>query len=223
MDEQTPILQRALGIEFQRLHPRIQQQYGIDSTTNKAWVGRGVMTEIHHGPWFMVPFLQIGSARKILFTETGTNIPFTVENYAYRDSFNRETLTWKRAFKFPDRERHFDETLIFSEKRSRPIVFAGTHQHLSVDLEFTAEIGDLVLKTGAQRLFLPMLTLHFPQLLSGVAFVRESYNERQERFEIDVDIRNSIFGTIFGYRGWFHLEMIDCTRDAIPEDAFPVS
>ena len=222
MNRHSSILQRALGSEFQTLHPRIQQQYEIDSNTGKAWVGRGIMTEIYRGPWFMVPFLRLGSARRILFTETGKNIPFTVENYAYRDSINRETLTWKRAFQFPERERHFDETLIFSEKRSRPIVFAGTHQHLSVDLEFSAENGDLVLKTGAQRLFLPMLTLHFPQLLSGVAHVRETYNEQQERFEIDVDIRNSIFGTIFGYRGWFHLEMIECNRDAIPADAFPV-
>ena len=203
------------------LHPRIKQQYGIDSNSEKAWVGQGLMTEIYRGPWFVVPFLRIGSARRILFTETGTDITFSVHNYAYRDSFDRETLTWKRTFQFPGHKRHFDETLVFSEKRNRPIVFAGTHQHLSVDLHFTVENGDLVLKTGAQRLFLPIATIWFPQLLSGVAYVRESYNDELERFEIDVDIRNSIFGTIFGYRGWFHLEMINCTRECIPADAFP--
>jgi hypothetical protein len=180
------------------------------------------MTEIFRGPWFVVPFLQLGSARRILFTETGSNIPFTVENFAYRDTFNRETLTWKRTFNFLDCERYFDETLIFSDLRDRPIVYAGTHQHLSVDLDFTVEDGDLVLKTGAQRLFLPFLTLRFPQILSGVAYVRESFNEHQNRFEIDVDIRNALFGTIFGYRGWFNLELINCIPDDIPRDAFPL-
>jgi len=180
------------------------------------------MTKIFRGPWFVLPFLKIGSARRILFTETGTNIPFTVQNYAYQDSLNRETLTWKRTFEFPNCERHFDETLVFSETRNRPIVFAGTHQHLSVDLEFTVDNGDLALRTGAQRLFLPFFTLRFPEVLSGVAYVRESFNEQEGRFETDVDIRNAIFGTIFGYRGWFHLEMIDCSREDIPDDAFPV-
>ena len=180
------------------------------------------MSEIYRGAWFVLPFLQLGSARRILFTETGSNIPFIVENFAYRDTFNRETLTWKRTFQFPDLERHFDETLIFSDKRNRPIVFAGTHQHLSVDLDFTVDDGDLVLRTGAQRLFLPLFTLRFPQILSGVAYVRESYNEQEDRFEIDVDIRNSLFGTIFGYRGWFNLEMIECSRENIPEDALPL-
>ena len=179
------------------------------------------MTDIYRGPWFVVPFLKIGSGRRILFTETGSDIPFSVHNYAYLDSFARETLTWKRTFQFPNLNRHFDETLIFSEKRQRPIVYAGTHQHLSVDLEFSVENGDLILRTSAQRLLFPIGTLRFPQILSGVAYVRESYDETMERFEIDVDIRNSIFGTIFGYRGWFNLEMVQCNRSQIPDDAFP--
>ena len=39
--------------------------------------------------------------------------------------------------------------------------------------------------------------------MSGVAEVREWWDEPTERFHIDVDVRNRYFGKLFGYRGSF--------------------
>jgi len=57
-----------------------------------------VMDEIWRGPVVAVPFLRLGTMRHILFPEQGTGIPFTIENYAYRDGYGRETVTFVRTF-----------------------------------------------------------------------------------------------------------------------------
>lgn len=217
------IVHRALGPDFQRLNPKIREQYGISSKSDAAYVGKGVMDEVWHGRWYVVPFLYIGSLRRILFPETGTDIPFEIRNYAYLDRFGRETVTWKRSFTFPAKQREFDEFFVFSESRATAILYAGTHQHLSVDLHFEVEEdGSLVVTTGSQRLFVGPLTIPFPRFFSGDAYVRESYNDDKGCFEVDVSIANSFWGKILGYRGSFDLERIACTRDEIPDGTIPV-
>lgn len=179
------------------------------------------MEEIWRGPYLMVPFLWLGSKRSVMFTETGRDVPFTVENYAYRDRFGRETLTWIRTFDF-ERQRRFDETLIYSEARGCAVVYAGTHQHLAVELHFSVGPGGaLRLRTGKQRLYEWRVGIRFPQLLSGTAIVEERYNEERGRFEVDVDIRNRVWGRIFGYRGWFELEERRCSSSEIPAGVRP--
>ena len=43
-------------------------------------------------------------------------VPFTIENYAYRDRLGRETVTWVRTFETTKRRR-FDANMIWSEGR----------------------------------------------------------------------------------------------------------
>ena len=217
------IVHRALGPDYERLHPKIRDQYGISSESDAAYVGKGIMEEIWRGRWYIVPFLYVGSLRRILFPETGKDIPFEISDYAYQDGFGRETVTWKRSFFFPSRERKFDEFFVFSEKRGMPILYAGTHQHLSVDLHFKVDDdGSMIVTTGKQRLFVGPLTIPFPRFFSGDAYVRESYNEEKEHFEVDVSIANPFWGKILGYRGWFDLERISCARHEIPDGTIPV-
>ena len=217
------IVQRALGPDFDRLHPRIREQYDIASASNAAFVGNGIMESIWHGRWYIVPFLHIGSWRRILFPETGHEVPFEIRNHAYLDRFGRETVTWKRTFQFPARQREFDEYFIFSEQRGRPVLYAGTHQHLAVDLHFTVEEnGDLTVRTEGQRLFIGPLTIPFPRFFSGDAMVRETFNETLGRFEVIVSIENPFWGKVLGYRGWFDLERITCTAEDLPEGVRPI-
>ncbi|MCA8986469.1 MAG: DUF4166 domain-containing protein [Planctomycetaceae bacterium] len=151
MQDNLPIVQRALGQDFYQLHPKIQEQYGISSESDSAFIGTGVMEDVWHGKWYVVPFLVLGSLRRILFPETGRNIPFEIRNYAYLDRFGRETVTWKRLFFFPARKREFDEFFVFSESRRTPILYAGTHQHLSVDLHFSVDIERIYLSSSGTQ------------------------------------------------------------------------
>ena len=217
------IVHRSLGSDFQRLHPKIREQYGISSKSDAAYVGTGVMDDVWHGRWYVVPFLFVGSLRRILFPETGKNIPFEIRNYAYLDGFGRETVTWRRSFSFPSKQREFDEFFVHSESRGTPILYAGTHQHLSVDLHFAVDDdGSMIVTTGKQRLFVGPLTIPFPRFFSGDAYVRESYNDSTDRFEVDVSITNSFWGKILGYQGSFDLERIPCGRHEIPDGTIPI-
>ena len=103
----SSIYRQALGSDFARLHPQIQRRFGFSSADGIAAVGRGVTDEVWHGPRYTLPFLYLGTWRSIMFPETGQDVPFSIENYAYVDDFGRETVTWLRTFN-TDRPRRFD-------------------------------------------------------------------------------------------------------------------
>ncbi len=52
--------------------------------------------------------------------ERGTNVPFTIRNYAYWDSIGRETVTWIRDFQ-TRRPRRFDADMILSQRRGKHV------------------------------------------------------------------------------------------------------
>jgi hypothetical protein len=200
------IYQRAIGADFSRLHPQIQRRFGFSSSDRVASIGTGVMDEVWKGRFYTEPFLRIGTWRRIMFPETGRNIPFTIENYAFVDRFGRETVSWIRTFQ-SRRTRRFDAYMVYSEARTRIIDYLGSHEHLAVDIDVSVDNdGGLRLRSGAQRFYEGVIGFRFPMLFSGVADVRESYDERAGCFRIVVDVRNDCWGPLFGYRGSFNVE-----------------
>ena len=217
----TSIYQRALGADFDRLHPKIQERFGFSSEDGTASIGSGVMESIWHGGPFVLPFLYLGAWRRILIPEQGRNIPFTVENYAYRDSFGRETVTWVRRFEMP-RPRRFDAYMIFSEQRDRIVDYLGTHQHLAVDIHVRVdERGGLRIRSGSDRFYEGMLGFRFPKLFSGIADVCEWYDDEVGQYRIEVEVTNRWFGPLFGYRGHFQNEVRPVRPHQVPADVKP--
>jgi hypothetical protein len=219
----TSIYQQALGADFDRLHPRLQERFGFSSADNVCQIGTGVMTDIWRGPFWTLPFLLIGSTRRVLFPSRGKQIPFTISNYAYTDSFGRETVTWSRRFKMRNRIRAFDATMILSNDRGKIIDYLGTHQHLAVDIDCSVDSdGAMSIRTGAMRFYERAVGFSFPLLFAGEAVVREWWDDEAERFFIDVNVANRTFGPLFGYRGSFTVAQRVCTREEIPIDVLPV-
>jgi hypothetical protein len=218
----TSIYQRALGSDFDRLHPQIQRRFGFSSTDGVASIGRGVMDEVWRGRFYTVPFLYIGTWRRIMFPETGRDIPFTIENYAFIDVFGRETVTWLRTFETGKRRR-FDAYMVYSEERGRVVDYLGSHEHLAVDIDLAVEEGGgLRLRSGAQRFYEGVLGFPFPMLFSGTADVREWFDDATGRFRIVVDIRNRVWGRLFGYRGSFDVEWREVAPGDVPRCVLPI-
>src|SRR6185436_793196 len=218
----TSIYQKALGTDFKRLHPKIQQRFGFNSTDHVACIGRGTMDEIWHGRLYTLPFLYVGSWRRIMFPERGSQIPFSIQNYAFQDPFGRETVTWMRQFK-TRRDRRFDAYMIYSEQRGCIVDYLGTHQHLAVDIHPSVdERGGLRLRSGEQRFYEGPVAFRFPLLLSGVADVHEWFDDATQRFGIEVVVTNRTWGRLFGYRGWFTTEWPRCSPDSVPAHVRPV-
>lgn len=207
------IYARALGDDFERLHPRVQERFSIASGDRTAQIGRGTMDEIWRGPPFTLPFLAIGTWRRIMFPARGTDVPFTVENYAYVDSLGRETVTWIRTFQLPQRERRFDAYMIWSEQRGCIVDYLGTHQHLAVDIHLAVdERGGLHLRSGEQRFYEGRAAFRFPMTFSGYADVHEWWDEDAQRYRIRVEVTNPRWGRLFGYRGSFVVDRVPCAE-----------
>jgi hypothetical protein len=218
----TSIYRRALGSDFNRLHPQIQRRFGFSSSANVASVGRGVMEEIWKGRFYTEPFLYVGTWRRIMFPETGRNVPFTIENYAFVDSFGRETVAWIRTFQ-SRRTRRFDAYMIYSEARGRIVDYLGSHEHLAVDIDLSVdEEGGLCLRSGAQRFYEGPVGFTFPMLFSGIADVREWYDEKAQCFRIVVAVHNKTWGPLFGYRGRFEVEWLTVDRESMPGHIWPL-
>jgi Domain of unknown function (DUF4166) len=62
----------------------------------------------------------------------------------------------------------------------------------------------------------------FPLVFSGVAEVREWYDDEEQRFRISVEVGNARLGRLFGYRGWFHAEELPCAPSEVPARVKPV-
>lgn len=218
----TSIYQRVLGERFNELHPQIQRRFGFSSADGICSVGTGVMQHVWHGAPYTLPFLWLGAWRNIMFPESGRDIAFRIHNYAYTDSFGRETVTWIREFD-GRRSRRFDATMIYSEERGLIVDYLGTHQHLAVDIHLdVAENGGIRLRSRDQRFYERFIGFRFPLLFSGVAEVCEWFDETSQRFHIDVHVHNNAWGPLFGYTGSFTCEWRPCTPDGVPQAFKPV-
>jgi hypothetical protein len=218
----TSIFARAMGDDFARLHPMLQRRLGVALDSGTACVGTGTMSRIRRGPWWTVPFLQIGRLRNILVPDTGVDVPFTIENHAYLDPFGRETVTFVREYRVPGRRRasRFDATMILA-RDGHVVDYLGTHQHLAVDLVLRAEPdGSLLLESDAQRFFEGPVAFRFPMLFSGRARLRERWDERAGCFRVQLEVRNRVFGFLFGYEGEFTCEFPEA--GPVPPRLLPV-
>ncbi|CAN5763750.1 DUF4166 domain-containing protein [soil metagenome] len=215
------IYERALGSDFKKLHPQIQRRFGLTSAAGIAAIGKGRMDRLWHGAPYTLPFLYVGSWRSIMFPEQGTDVPFTIENYAYRDALQRETVTWVRTFETKKRRR-FDAYMIWSERRGCIVDYLGTHQHLAVDLELSvAENGGLQLRSGEQRFYEGPVAFQFPMALSGTADVCEWYDDKAECFRIRVSAANKRWGALFGYEGRFQVDWLQMRDGIVPPTIMP--
>jgi hypothetical protein len=220
----TSIFQRAMGAEFDRLHPALQRRFSVGLGSGEGCVGRGVMDRVWHrrGGWVR-PFLALGATRHILLARSGRDIPFVIENFPYEDSFGRETVTFVRTFAFPQaRPVRFDATMIHCPERGCIVDYLGTHQHLATDLSFSAEPdGSLVIRSAAHRFREGLFDVDVPDFIGADAHVRESYDADAALFRIRVAVANRRFGPLFGYEGAFTAEYVDVS-DGIPDGLRPV-
>jgi hypothetical protein len=219
----TSVFQRALGPDFDRLHPRVRRRFGVSADSGTACIGVGVMDEVWHGKGIVVPFLRFGATRNVLFPERGTDIPFTMEYYAYRDSYGRDVVRFIRTFDVSrGRRRRFEGTITYSERRGGLVDYLGTHQQLAVDLHPSVDDhGAMLMHSARQRLRAGPFGLPLPAHLTGRGDINEWYDEKTDRIRIEVTVANPIVGPVFGYRGSYVARLVDTTQNPVPASIKP--
>jgi hypothetical protein len=75
--------------------------------------------------------------------------------------------------------------------------------------------------SGAQRFYEGAIAFNFPMAFSGIAEVREWYDEAAACFRITVDVRNRAWGRLFGYRGSFSVEWVPVAEGRVPPHILP--
>jgi hypothetical protein len=113
--------------------------------------------------------------------------------------------------------------MIYSEERERIVDYLGSHEHLAVDLDLSVDsAGGLRLRSGAQRFYEGLVAFRFPMLFSGIADVHEWYDDKTRSYRISVDVRNRVWGRLFGYRGHFDVDWIAIKPGEIPSHVLPL-
>jgi hypothetical protein len=67
-----------------------------------------------------------------------------------------------------------------------------------------------------------MIGFSFPMLFSGIADVREWYDDAAQRFHIQVAVHNRVWGPLFGYRGSFDVEWRQVGIGEVPDHILPL-
>lgn len=204
----TSIFERALGPDFERLHPRMRERLSIGLDRGTACRAEGVMTRIWHGTPLLAPLLQLAALERVLVPESATDVAFTMQNHPFRDAAGNEGLTYERVFHLPKRRRRFDTATVYES--GKLVDKLGRHRLLLADWLVTVnERGGITVKGGRQRVRVRDREVPIPGPLSADTTVHDWYDDDLGRFRIDVRIRNAVLGTLVGYQGSFTCRYVD--------------
>lgn len=193
----------ALGPSMEMVSPRVRQHFSQPLGTRRY---RGVMRRVWRRGGIRGrlagPFLWLGKFMHTLFSDTGENVPFELENTVRALPDGRASMTWVRRFHFAAGARQFDGLVVFDPSRRTIVDWLGRTGHLEVVLHAAVEDGAIVLRSGRQWLKLWRLRLPLPRRFAGSATVRE-WETPDGTLQIRVTVQNPILGEFFGYEGTF--------------------
>ncbi len=204
----------ALGAEFFRLQPEVQEYFSLAPGQGHYGVGTGTFDVVGCRQAWLRPLLSLTGGEEALFPEYGENIPFRIENHAHLDPFGRSSLTARREIRFPQRTRLFQDTTSLLRENTvgpagRPslVDYLGRNRRLVTDLTLgvSAE-GRLRGVSSASRLFLGPLRIPLPAALDAKAYAEQWWDPElgpSGRHRIQVKVIQPQVGLVLVYAGSF--------------------
>lgn len=197
----VPVIKKALGSQWDTLHPVVRQHYDLTPGTEQAVIMKGIMREIHHSAIAKL-FLLPGRLFGALIPYRGENIPARVRNWTTTNDVR--TMFWQRSFSFPN-----GKTAIFA---SRMVHVAGdeiieyVRFGLGIRMRVSADRGSLIYRSTCYQWDIGALSIRLPTwLILGAGEIRES-GTSDSGFEMDFQMRHPLFGRTFSYSGAFEME-----------------
>lgn len=205
----TPIYQQALGKDFGRLQPELQDYFSLAPGSGHYGVGEGMFDVVGCRHRWLSPLLKLTAREQAFFPEYGERVPFRIKNHAHLDPFGRSSLTARREIFFRGRTRLFqDTTSAANAGATRQLVdYVGKYRRLVTDLNLsvTAE-GRLRGVSDASRLFLGQLRIPLPAALDAKAYAEQWWDQavgEQGRYRIQVKVIQPQLGLVLVYAGSF--------------------
>ncbi|WP_066294433.1 DUF4166 domain-containing protein [Arthrobacter sp. B6] len=204
-----PIYRQALGADFDRLQPELQDYFSLVPGSGQYGIGEGVFDVVGCRQRWLRPLLKLTSGEEAFFPEYGERIPFRIENHAHEDPFGRSSLTARREIRFPGRTRIFQDTTSVAERSGVPglVDYVGRFRRLVTDLNLSVtESGRLRGVSDASRLFLGRLRIPLPPALDARAYAEQWWDPaggEHGKHRIQVKVIQPQIGLVLVYAGSF--------------------
>jgi hypothetical protein len=208
MSGYEPIYQLALGPDFSRLQPELQQYFSLAPGSGRYGVGEGTFEVVGCRQRWLRPALRLATGEQAFFPEYGENIRFRIENHAHLDPFGRSSLTARREIFFPQTTRIFqDTTSMDSAGGGRLVDYVGRYRRLVTDLKLSVTPeGRLRGISEMSRLFLGALRVPLPAALDAKAYAEQWWDPSSGdagRHRIQVKVIQPQLGLVLVYAGSF--------------------
>ena len=223
----TPIYQLALGEEFARLTPELQEYFSLAAGSGSYGIGEGVFDVVGCRQKWLRPLLALTGGEEAFFPEYGEGIPFRIENHAHVDPFGRPALTARREIYFPSGTRLFHDTTSAilnagNDRNARLVDHVGRYRRLVTDLDVsvTAE-GRLRGVSEASRLFLGPLRIPLPAAFDARAYAEQWWDNEEGKHRIQVKVIQPQIGVVLVYAGRFDYRLVPYLPGAAPGTSLP--
>lgn len=166
----------------------------------------GVLDESWLRPRWLAPLFHLSSRWRLLFADTGRDIPakMVVRSGALRDG--RPAQLWLRQFRFAS-VRRFD-ALMTIDSSGDVIELMGPGRCLVAHWVVSASPDGKEVQVGTTRIGVRLFgfELRVPEAVGGRVHVVERALD-EETIHVRLQVENRFLGPIFGYSGTFHVSV----------------
>ncbi|HET8845865.1 MAG TPA: DUF4166 domain-containing protein, partial [Ktedonobacteraceae bacterium] len=183
----------------------LHDQYLLRPTDNYRVILEGAMDRIWHRPFWLWPFFRLLAVFDILFPEQGKNITASMIVEGLYDKQKGASQTWHRAFMFR-KTRRFDALMAFDVRHARMIEHVRPGILEIVWRVSFAAPATISIVTESIRLCIGKWRMALPRWASVEVQVKETaLEETGNLISVELVMRQSWLGEIFGYHGRFHV------------------
>ncbi|MDJ0356458.1 DUF4166 domain-containing protein [Paenarthrobacter sp. PH39-S1] len=205
------IYEQALGEDFRRLQPEVQDYFSLEPGSGSYGVGNGTFDVAGCPQPWLRPLLKLSTGEEAFFPEYGTAVPFRIENHAHLDPFGRASLTARREISFPHVTRLFQDTTSLQTTGSRNTLvdYVGKYRRLVTDLNVSVTPDGLLRGVSQRsRLLAGKVRLPLPALLDARAYAQQWWDRGTERHRIQVKVIQPQLGVVLVYAGSFDYTLV---------------
>lgn len=190
------VYQRALGIRFAELDPRLRDYFG-PVPAHAVGIGEGRFEVAGVTRRALRPAFTVLAWRRVIFPEHEHDVPFTVRNVSNADG----TLSAVRIFRFCGRDRVMQDRM--RADGGQIVDRLGRRGGLEVSLR--ADVVDGGLRLHSERLGWRIFGLQLPLPRLAQVVIHERGDGENQRVDASVTVRG--IGEVFRYRGTFTYEL----------------
>ncbi|WP_323958939.1 DUF4166 domain-containing protein [Arthrobacter sp. JZ12] len=206
MSRTLSVYQRALGGEFNRLQPELQEYFSLNEHSGMFGVGRGTFDVAGCPSPLLRPVFSLTARENAFFPEYADGVGFTIRNWAHLDPFGRPSLTARRELAFPTASRVFEDTTSWTGNTL--VDYLGAHRRVATALVcHVTEQRRMRMVSSATRLFAGPLRLPVPDVVGAQAFVEQWWDREENRFRISANVLHRQLGPVLVYAGAFTYEL----------------